>query len=172
MTGLGGNDFVVVPMEERDIPQVAAIDKLSFANPWSAGSYRYELVTNRASHFWVLLAPAPETERQVVGYAGFWLIVDEAHIGTLAVQPLWRRRGLGEKLLATLLCQARDLGAVMATLEVRAGNLAAQHLYQRHGFAEVGRRKKYYQDNGEDALLLTVKFQPEAGRAEAAPEQA
>jgi [ribosomal protein S18]-alanine N-acetyltransferase len=162
MTGPGGSDFAVVPMEERDIEQVVAIDQLSFANPWTAQSYHYELVTHRASHFWVLLAPAPEAERYVVGYAGFWLIVDEAHIGTLAVHPLWRRRGLGEKLLVTLLRQARELGAVLATLEVRAGNQAAQQLYRRHGFAEVGRRKRYYQDNGEDALLLTVKFQPES----------
>ena len=169
MTALGGSDFAIVPMEERDIPQVAAIDRLSFANPWSAESYRYEVMSNHASHFWVLLAPS--AERQVVGYAGFWLIVDEAHIGTLAVHPLWRRRGFGERLLVTLLGQARQLGAAMATLEVRAGNLAAQHLYLRHGFAVVGRRKKYYQDNGEDALLLTVRFSPEAGRAAAAPEQ-
>jgi ribosomal-protein-alanine N-acetyltransferase len=163
MIGMGGSDFEVVPMEERDIPQVMAIDRLSFANPWSAESYRYELTDNRAAHFWVLLAPAPETERQVAGYAGFWLIVDEAHIATLAVHPLWRRRGLGEKLLLLMLRQARELGATLATLEVRAGNQAARHLYGRHGFAEVGRRKRYYQDNGEDALLLTVRFQPEAG---------
>ncbi len=171
MTGLGGSDVAIVPMEERDIPQVAAIDQLSFANPWSAESYRYEVMANRASHFWVLLAPAAEAERQVVGYAGFWLIVDEAHIGTLAVHPLWRRRGLGERLLVTLLGQARELGAVMATLEVRAGNLAAQRLYLHHGFGVVGRRKKYYQDNGEDALLLTVRFHPETGQATAALEQ-
>ena len=169
MTALGGSDFAIVPMEEQDIPQVAAIDRLSFADPWSPESFRYEVVSNRASHFWVVLAPA--AERQVVGYAGYWLIVDEAHIGTLAVHPLWRRRGLGEKLLVTLLGQARALGAVMATLEVRVGNLAAQHLYLRHGFGVVGRRKKYYQDNGEDALLLTVRFSPEAGGATAAPEQ-
>ena len=105
----------------------------------------------------------------MVGYAGFWLIVDEAHIGTIAVHPLWRQRGLGEKLLVTLLRQARELGAVLATLEVRPGNQAAQRLYRRHGFAEVGQRKRYYQDNGEDALLLTVRFQPEAGRADGAP---
>lgn len=169
MIGLGGTDFAVVSMEERDIPQVVAIDRLSFANPWSTESYHYELASNGASHFWVLLAPAPEAERQVVGYAGFWLIVDEAHIGTIAVHPLWRQRGLGEKLLVTLLRQARDLGAVLATLEVRPGNQAAQQLYRRYGFAEVGQRKRYYQDNGEDALLLTVRFQPEAGRADGAP---
>jgi ribosomal-protein-alanine N-acetyltransferase len=161
MTGQDGSGFAIVPMEEGDIPQVMAIDRLSFANPWNAESYRYELTANRASHFWVLLAPGSEAERRVAGYAGFWLIVDEAHIGALAVHPLWRRQGLGEKLLARLLRQARELGAVLATLEVRAGNQAAQALYRRYGLVEVGRRKKYYQDNGEDALLLTVKFETE-----------
>ncbi len=171
MTGSGGDDFVVVPMEEQDIPQVAAIDQQSFAHPWNAESYHYELAANDAAHFLVLLAPAAEATRQVVGYAGFWLVVDEAHIGTLAVHPLWRQRGLGERLLTALLGQARELGAVSATLEVRAGNVAAQELYRRHGFAEVGRRKRYYQEDGEDALLLTVRFQPEAGRAMGAPGQ-
>ena len=171
MTGSGGDDFTIVPMEEQDIPQVAAIDQLSFANPWSAQSYHFELTVNEAAHFLVLLAPPAEAARQVVGYAGFWLIVDEAHMGTLAVHPLWRRRGLGERLLVALLGQARGLGAASVTLEVRAGNEAAQQLYRRHGFVEVGRRKRYYQDNGEDAILLTVRFQPEAGRAEGALKQ-
>jgi len=170
MSGPGGSDFAVAPMEERDIAQVTAIDRLSFANPWSAASYRYELVNNRTAHFWVLLDGASGSERRVVGYAGFWLIVDEAHIGTLAVHPLWRRQGLGERLLVALLDQARELGAILVTLEVRAGNLAAQNLYRRYGFIEVGRRQRYYQDNGEDALLLTVKFQPGAGPPGAGPQ--
>ena len=147
-------------MEERDIPQVVAIDQLSFPRPWGAESYRYEVQDNPVAHFLVLLAP--DGERQVVGFAGYWFVVDEAHIGTLAIHPQWRRRGLGERLLTALLDQARALGAVLATLDVRAGNVAARQLYQRHGFVEAGRRKKYYQDNGEDALLLTVRFQPAA----------
>jgi [ribosomal protein S18]-alanine N-acetyltransferase len=158
-------------MAAPDIPQVVALDQLAFANPWSAASYRYELTDNAMAHFWVGLAPAPEPERRVAGYAGFWLIVDEAHIGTLAVHPQWRRQGLGEKLLVTMLGQARALGAALATLEVREGNRAARQLYHRHGFAEVGRRKRYYQDNGEDALLLTVRFQPESGAPESAARQ-
>ena len=171
MDGIGGNSLVIAPMEERDIPQVMAIDRRSFANPWSAESYCYELAENRNAHFLVVLASSPSAEagpgvqHLVAGYAGYWLIVDEAHIGTLAVHPDWRRRGLGEKLLTALLRQAGDLGAITALLEVRAGNLAAQALYRKHGFEEVGRRKRYYHDNGEDALLLTAKIQgtkPEA----------
>lgn len=154
---LGGEaDWVIAPMEEQDIAQVVAIDQDSFANPWSAASYRYELAENRSAHFLVALAPAGD--RRVTGYAGFWLVVDEAHIGTLAVQRAWRRRGLGERLLTALLREARALGALSVMLEVRPGNEAAKALYQKHGFEEVGRRKHYYQDNGEDALLLTAKL--------------
>jgi ribosomal-protein-alanine N-acetyltransferase len=151
----GGQAWVIEPMGAEDIPQVATIDRATFANPWSEASYRYEVTENEAAHFLVALTPPG---RRVVGFAGYWLVVDEAHIATLAVHAEWRRRGLGEQLLAALLQQARALGALSATLEVRAGNAAAQRLYARHAFAEVGRRAHYYQDNGEDALLLTAKL--------------
>ena len=166
MDGSDRNAWVVVLMEERDIPQVIGIDRRAFANPWSAESYQYELTENRAAHFLVAVAATPGgaaaagVERPVAGYAGYWLVVDEAHIATLAVHPDWRRHGLGEQLLVALLHQARGLGAVLATLEVRLGNCAARHLYSKYGFEEVGRRKGYYRDNGEDALLLTARFRP------------
>ncbi len=152
------SELVIAPMEVSDLPQVVAIDESSFATPWSAASYHYELTENRVAHFLVGVAPGNGYPRQVVGYAGYWLVVDEAHIGTLAVHPAWRRRGLGERLLTALLQQALALGARSATLEVRAGNLAAQALYRKHGFDDVGRRKHYYRDNGEDALLLTARL--------------
>jgi ribosomal-protein-alanine N-acetyltransferase len=158
------------PMELADIPQVAAIDRLSFPQPWSEQSYRFELVDNRNAHFIVALAPNPNgarglwkqlwggwPARRVVGYAGFWFVVDEAHINTIAVHPEWRRRGIGERLLVKLLAQARGLGAATATLEVRVSNLAAQQLYQKYRFEEVGRRPHYYRD-GEDALLMTIRL--------------
>jgi len=147
--------WTIAPMEMRDLLQVAAIDQQTFANPWSAASYRYEVTENPAAHF-IVAVVGPE--RRVIGYAGYWLVVDEAHIGTLAVQAAWRRHGLGGELLTRLLDQARSLGATLATLEVRAGNAAAQHLYHKYGFVEVGRRSHYYQDNGEDALLLTARW--------------
>lgn len=150
-------DFAIEPMTLADIPQVFAIDQLSFANPWSERSYYYELTENHAAHFFVLVEPP----RTIWGYAGLWLIVDEAHINTLAVHPTWRRRGYGESLLVALLHCALSLNALSATLEVRASNHAAQNLYRKYGFAEVGRRKRYYRDNGEDALLLTAQFTPD-----------
>jgi ribosomal-protein-alanine N-acetyltransferase len=161
----------LAPMELGDIPQVLAIDRLSFSLPWSASSYRFELTENHASHFLVALddeASRPRnvfqrllgqpSPRPIVGYVGYWLIVDEAHISTLAVHPDWRGRGIGEQLLLTVLRHGAEAGAVMVTLEVRAGNTTAQNLYRKHDFAVVGRRKRYYQDNREDALIMTVEL--------------
>jgi ribosomal-protein-alanine N-acetyltransferase len=99
--------------------------------------------------------PTPDAS-PVLGYGGFWLMHDEAHISTLAVRAGWRRLGLGELLLIALLDEARRLGAYRATLEVRVSNVAAQALYAKYGFEQVGRRKAYYSDNREDALILTT----------------
>ncbi|MDW8326404.1 MAG: ribosomal protein S18-alanine N-acetyltransferase [Anaerolineales bacterium] len=159
--------LLIAPMHLNDIPQVVAIDRLSFPQPWTEQSYRFELLENRNAHFLVaylaeslsastwlarLLGRGPR--RRVVGYAGLWVVADEGHINTLAVHPAWRRRGIGERLLQALLDKASVLGALSATLEVRVNNLAAQSLYRKFGFVEVGRRKRFYRD-GEDALLMT-----------------
>jgi ribosomal-protein-alanine N-acetyltransferase len=90
----------------------------------------------------------------VLGYAGGWLLVDEIHVSTIAVHPLWRGRGLGELLLISLLERGAELDALRATLEVRISNLAAQGLYQKYGFQIVSRRKRYYADNNEDAYIM------------------
>jgi ribosomal-protein-alanine N-acetyltransferase len=178
----------VVPMTMADLSQVTAIDALSFPLPWSSATYRYELVQNPNSHFFVALAPPgspaapegtgsnglgwlnpatwfkpappafPDPERPVVGYAGFWYILDEAHVSTIAVHPDWRGHGVGEALFVHLLETALDLGAVTATLEVRVTNERAQGLYRKYSFEVVGRRKRYYRDNGEDALLMTAEL--------------
>lgn len=158
------------PMRLEDLPQVMAIDRQSFPQPWTEPSYRFELTENRNAHFLVAFArstPSPQAwwawlarrpaPRQIVGYAGMWLVVDEAHINTIAVHPAWRRRGLGERLLQSMLAKARGLNALTATLEVRVSNLGAQKLYHKYGFEEVGRRRRYYRD-GEDALLMTARI--------------
>jgi ribosomal-protein-alanine N-acetyltransferase len=142
-------------MRLDDLPEVLAIDRLSFPNPWPERSYRYELTENRAS---TLLVADREEEgmRRVVGYLGYWLIVDEVHISTLAVHPDFRGQGIGRRLLQDGLHSARSRGAHMATLEVRPSNHAAIELYQDFGFVVVGRRAGYYRDSGEDALLMTL----------------
>lgn len=154
------------PMGLADVPQVMAIDRLSFPLPWSEISYRKELTENANAHFFVAVDGGrtgwPQwlgrpAGRRVIGFAGYWYIVDEAHISTLAVHPQWRRQGIGEMLLVEMLKHAVGLGAVMATLEVRESNKAAQALYRKYGFEESGRRKHYYRDNGEDAVLMTAR---------------
>jgi ribosomal-protein-alanine N-acetyltransferase len=173
MNGANGHRVVVIaPMELADVPQVAEIDRLSFPLPWNAASYRYELTENKAAHFIVAAASGQEFKRSrlawlfrqpcvrlIVGYAGYWLVVDEAHIGTIATHPHWRGQGVGELLLVSLLRDALDHGALEAKLEVRVGNHMAQRLYRKYGFEEVGRRKHYYRDNGEDALLMTARLE-------------
>jgi len=96
--------------------------------------------------------------RNVVGYGGFWFILDEAHISTIAVHPDWRGRRVGEQLFVSMLEHALELSAVTATLEVRVTNDRAQNLYRKYHFEVVGRRKHYYRDNGEDALLMTAEM--------------
>lgn len=164
--------YIVEPMRWDDVPQVMVIERESFPLPWPERAYRYELSQNKNSHYVVLrLRPAPAPQSQwkrlerllrrnrrppVLGYGGFWMIAGEAHISTLAVPHAWRRRGLGELLLWSMLKQATLMGAFEATLEVRVSNHAAQNLYLKYGFEKVGRRRRYYQDNGEDAWIMTV----------------
>jgi ribosomal-protein-alanine N-acetyltransferase len=178
----------VAPMALDDIARVMDIDTLSFPLPWSPTSYRYELTQNPNSHFvvavtggapdpivpkepdslverlnpshWFRPAAPPPPARQVVGYGGFWFIIDEAHISTIAVHPEWRGQGVGEIMFVNMLEQALDLGALTATLEVRVTNATAQALYRKYEFEQTGRRKRYYRDNGEDALLMTAELHP------------
>lgn len=97
---------------------------------------------------------AEERARRVVGYAGFWLMVDEAHITAIAVSPVYRGLGLGDLLLLSLIDLAQEMGAHYLTLEVRASNTLAQNLYRKYGFKETGVRRRYYSDDNEDALIM------------------
>lgn len=157
-----------------DIPAVMEIEKTAFPRPWPEKAYRYELTENRNAYFVVArLASAPAVRRHwlaqwfkpaspipalptLVGFAGMWMYVDEAHIATIATHSDWRGRRIGERILMNLMREAQRRNAVLVTLEVRIGNAVAQNLYLKYGFEEVGRRKGYYQDNLEDALLMTV----------------
>ncbi|MBI3158231.1 MAG: ribosomal protein S18-alanine N-acetyltransferase [Chloroflexi bacterium] len=138
-------------MATADLDAVHALDQRAFANPWPRSSFEFELNENKASSQWVA-----EVDRRVVGVIVVWLLVDEAHIATLAVEPELRGRGIAARLLCAALHALAARGATTAALEVRAGNQAALRLYRRFGFVQVGRRKGYYQDNGEDALLLDL----------------
>ena len=143
-------------MRMDDIPQVAALDQLSFADPWPQGSFEYELKANNYSLCLVAEDPATAEGGNIVGALVIWLIVDEAHIATIAVHPNYRHRGIGRRLLAEGLLQAAERGALKALLEVRSGNAEALHLYYGFGFKAVGLRPNYYQAEQEDALLLDL----------------
>jgi [ribosomal protein S18]-alanine N-acetyltransferase len=145
-------------MRLDDIDQVILIDRLSFSLPWPASAFRHELVNNPSSLLWVTELDLPDGNPCVVGAVVVWMILDEAHIATLAVHPDYRRQGISRQMLVVVLCQAIERGAALATLEVRANNLAAQALYKRFKFEIVGQRPHYYQDNMEDALIMTANF--------------
>ena len=127
------------------------IENVVFPTPWPAHAYREELTRNDLSYCFVL-----EAADELVGYGCFWMMYDEAHISTLAVAESWRGRGLGELLVLALIHKALNLNPLMVTLEVRESNLVAQSLYAKFGMQVVGRRKRYYSDNHEDALIMTV----------------
>ena len=139
------------PMNEGDLTAVYNIDRLSFPTPARTGIFEHELNTNDLAHFQVLCA-----QTGVIGYAGYWLIADEVHIITIAVHPQWRRRYGGELLLLNILFLAYSHPANMVTLEVRHGNQVAQALYRKYRFLQTGKRRRYYKDTGEDALLMTA----------------
>jgi len=174
--------FRVDKMTSQDVPAVMDIELVSFSAPWSARAYEYELHHNEMAHYYVVRPPeefqpvvAPERvtfwqrilgrqgtkpptvhPSNVLGYGGFWMMVDEAHISTVATHPHWRGRGVGELLMLALIEEATAIGARWVTLEVRVSNVTAQSLYRKYGFEVTGRRMKYYNDNGEDALIMTT----------------
>jgi ribosomal-protein-alanine N-acetyltransferase len=139
-----------------DVPAIWAIEKASFPTPWSRWSFLGEL--GHGNSHTLVAGPASPLPWQTWGYLIFWVVLDEMHILNLAVHPEHRRRGIARRLLAEGLAQARELGAELAWLEVRTSNLAAQALYESFGFKEVGRRRRYYADTQEDALLLTLDW--------------
>ena len=144
-------------MELSDVDTVKEIDNLSFTLPWPRRAFLFELQENQASHFYVAEHTGPDGESRVVGMIGLWLIVDEVHISTLAVHPAYRRQGIARRLILEAILQSRRKGARSATLEVRESNLGALELYQQLGFRITGRRARYYKDNNEDAVLMTIQ---------------
>jgi ribosomal-protein-alanine N-acetyltransferase len=151
-------DVLIQPMSYHDIPYIEQLEQLCFAAPWPGDAYRHELAHNKLSSYWVMRpgVQASDNAPPILAYGGYWLMGTEAHIMTIATHPDYRRQGLGRRLLETMIDHARSAGAVEITLEVRAGNRAAQAMYASMGFVVVGVRKRYYTDNGEDAILMTL----------------
>jgi [ribosomal protein S18]-alanine N-acetyltransferase len=151
--------ILIRSMQMEDIEQVVAIDRLSFSLPWPTSSYRFELLENKTSRLWVSEQIGDGSQGRIVAMIVVWNIVDEAHIATIAVHPEYRRLGIGKHLLAYALKDAVQQGMHTSTLEVRAGNQAAQVMYRQFGFETVGIRLRYYQDNQEDALIMTARLE-------------
>ena len=136
------------PMEKRDVSRIAELEKLCFRTPWSEASIAKEL-KNPIAHYYV-----GETDGVVAAYGGMWVMFGESHITNVAVHPDFRGRGYGRKLMEQLINTALLHKADSMTLEVRISNTVAQNLYTSIGFEVAGRRKKYYQDTGEDGLIM------------------
>lgn len=150
------NGGVIRPMELSDLDDVQEIEKACFSLPWSRNSFVQEITENKCARYLVVAH-----ENRVAAYAGMWLVIDEAHITNIAVHPAYRGLGIGEKVTRALMRAADELGIRYMTLEVRRSNLVAQSLYRKLGFVDVGFRKRYYEDNQEDALIMVCEHLPE-----------
>ena len=135
-----------------DADNMAGIDKICFAVPWSAQAF-YDEAENELAIYFV----ARDGER-LVGYAGFWNVSGEGGITNVAVLPEYRRRGIAASLIGAMIREGKALSLDLLTLEVRRSNTAAQELYKKFGFEVIGERKQYYSDNREDALIMTLKL--------------
>lgn len=139
-------------LDSGDLERVYEIEKLCFPNPWPKRIFEMELETPRSTNMVTML------DGVVCGYIISWKIQDEIHILNIAVHPDFRRLGVGRFLLGNCLDFFSGQGAVLALLEVRDSNLPAQNLYSKFGFKQIGIRKNYYTDNGEDAIVMLKKF--------------
>ena len=140
--------ITVRAMRREDVPSVYEIEVLSFRTPWSMRSLAGEL-KNRVAHYTVM-----EQDERIIGYCGMWVLFEEAHITNIAIRPEKRGNGFGKQLLHASMRVAASFGAEMMTLEVRETNAVAQRMYDEMDFLQQGRRRRYYTDTGEDALLL------------------
>ena len=140
----------IKPMQKEEIEEVLKIEEQAYGeHHWSKDSFYGELSNNLAHYY-----SAFDEENNLIGYAGSWQVLDEAHITTLAVKPELRRKKIGESLLYRIIedCYKNEIKYI--TLEVRMSNSSAISLYEKYGFKSLGERKGYYQNNNEDALIM------------------
>jgi len=144
-----GEQLQLSPMRDEDIAEVRAIELAVFPTPWPGSAYQRELNSNRAAHYLCL-----RRNRQVVGYGGLWAVGEESHVTTIGVAAACQGQGFGRAIFAALVNRSYALKANFISLEVRPHNEPAIHLYETFGFKVIGRRRGYYTDNGEDALVM------------------
>lgn len=150
--------IIIRPMQLADAPLVSKIDKACFSLPWPENAFVHEVQAIDHSIPLVAVKQDEQNSEEIVGFIVVWFIIDEAHIGTLAVDGAYRQMGIAEKLMDEGLRLTKNMGALKAFLEVRSGNEAAKKLYEKLGFTVDGIRPHYYQDNHEDALLMSMEM--------------
>ncbi|MDY3013702.1 MAG: ribosomal protein S18-alanine N-acetyltransferase [Evtepia sp.] len=146
-------EYQLVPMDRSHLAGVAELERMCFTTPWNEAMLEEELYNDTASFI-----VAEGEDGSVLGYAGLHVILDEGYIDNVAVRPSCRRQGIADRLL-DVFCRFGQAHLAFLTLEVRPSNTAAVALYEKNGFREAGRRKDYYENPREDALLLTREFQ-------------
>lgn len=142
-------DLTIRQAGKRDIDAITDLEKICFSTPWSRDSIKHELTRNDMAFYVVA-----EIDGRVIGYGGMWHIIDEAHITNVAVMPEYRKKHIASAILAVMIEASSRRGIRRFTLEVRSSNEAAKTLYRNFGFKEEGLRKGYYEDNGEDAVIM------------------
>lgn len=150
------DDVVLRPLTEDDLPRVEQIETASFTVPWSMHTFR-QLLTRDDSE-----ATGAECGGRLVGYSVFWSVLDQAELGDIAVDADFRGRGIGSMLLRDTFRRAAARGIRQLFLEVRVSNVDAHRLYERHGFTSVGRRRRYYRQPVEDALVMLKNLDHDA----------
>jgi ribosomal-protein-alanine N-acetyltransferase len=145
----GPDRLSIVPMTSSDISAVIRIEKASFSTVWPSDAFFNELSTNKLAHYFV-----GRIGDRIVAYGGIWVILEDSHITTLAVDPAHRGKRFGEVMLLRLIDEAVERGAAWMTLEVRESNVVAQQLYRKYGFTTVTMRRGYYSDDNESALVM------------------
>jgi len=145
-------EYIIVPMDRSHISQIAALEQECFSQPWSEAALEEELYNPQASFI-----VAEDGEGGVLGYAGLHVVLDEGYIANVAVEQAARRHGVASALM-DVYCRFGQEHLAFLTLEVRASNQSAIGLYLKHGFEEVGRRKNFYADPQEDAIIMTREF--------------
>ena len=148
------SELMIRPIREEDVSQIHEIEKACFAMPWSEESILHDVKENVVARWLVL----DDREGNVLAYAGMWFVLDEAHVCNVAVRPDCRGRGYGKRIFQALIDLAMENSMAMITLEVRRSNVVAQNLYHACGMLDVGYRKRYYEDNKEDALIMYRDF--------------
>lgn len=146
------SDLIIREATEKDIHEIAELDKICFSAPWSESAFQKEFTENELAFY--VLAEEKESGK-IIGYAGLWCIYEEGHITNVGVHPDFRRKHIGSAVVEVLMMESRkNAGIKTFTLEVRKSNSAAIELYKKFGFLEVGIRKGYYEENNEDAVIM------------------